>query len=349
MGRSVVSGVFAVALAVMLAACGAPAAPAPTTAPAAAAPTAAPGAAAPAGGPITVTDGSETAVTLSQPATRVLCLTSNCVDILADLGVEPYAVLSADTDAIGALPEFFDERAGAFVPIGGSWMEPAVEEVIAAQPDLIIGHPFAHTELRSQLEGTAPLYLVHSVTSVEAAVRNLEEVAQLVGRPEAAATAVAQFDAKLADYTARSPKSLTPLMIEGSDVNIMAMTGESMVGKLLAEVTRYPWTTPAGVVSEEAGYIPYSLEQVLADNPDVLFVNSSSWSGPAEPLSQQFAGNPVWAQLKAVQDGRVYEVEGQIWHNVSGLRTLGLLLDQAMGTLYPETFPELPRLEASTP
>lgn len=349
MGRRAISGMFTLVVGGVLAACSAPTAPAPTIAPAAEAPTAGPGAAAPAGGPITVTDGSDTVVTVTQPATRVLCLTSNCVDILADLGMEPYAVLTADTDAIGSLPEFFGERVGTFLQVGGSWMEPAVEEVIAAQPDLIIGHPFAHSELRGQLESTAPLYLVHSIRTIADAIRNLEEVAQLVGKADAATAAVEGFNAKLADYKARSPNTLTPLMIEGSDVNIMAMTSESMVGQLLAEVTPYPWTTPAGVTSEEAGYIPYSLEQVLADNPDVLFVNSSSWSGPVEPLSQQFAGNPVWAQLAAVQNGRVYEVEGQIWHNVSGLRTLGLLLDQAMGTLYPETFPELPRLEASTP
>lgn len=333
----------------MLVACSAPAAPAPTAIPAAEVPAVAPAAPAPADGPITVTDGSDTLVTLDQPATRVLCLTSNCVDILADLGVEPYAVLTADTETIGQLPEFFGARASAFLPIGGSWMEPAIEEVIAAQPDLIIGHPFAHSELRGQLEGTAPLYLVHSIRSLDDAVRNLKEVAQLLDRSDAATAAVAGFEAKLADYRARSPRTLTALMIEGSDVNISAMTSESVVGQLLAEVTLYPWTTPEGMTVEWVGYIPYSLERVLADNPDVLFVNSVSWTGPVEPLSQQFAANPVWAQLTAVQQGRVYEVEDQIWHNVSGLRTLGLLLDQAMGTLYPETFPELPRLQASTP
>ncbi|MDW8212558.1 MAG: ABC transporter substrate-binding protein [Roseiflexaceae bacterium] len=328
-----------------LVACSAPAAPAPTALPAVT-PTAASAARETAGGPISVTDGSGAVVTLNQPATRVACLTSNCIDILADLGVEPYAVLTADTDAIGGLPEFFGARMSAFLPIGGSWMEPAIEEVIAAQPDLIIGHPFAHAELRDQLAGTAPLYLVHSIRSIDDTVRNLKDVAQLLGKNEAAAAAVSKFEAKLADYRARSPRTLIALVIEGSDANISAKTRESTVGQLLAEVTLYPWTAPEGTTSE-SGDIPYSLERVLSNNPDVLFVITVSWTGPVDPLSQQFAANPVWAQLKAVQQGRVYEVESQIWHNVSGLRTMSLLLDQALGTLYPETFPELPRLQAS--
>jgi iron complex transport system substrate-binding protein len=83
------------------------------------------------------------------------------------------------------------------------------------------------------------------------------------------------------------------------------------------------------------------LEEVLEQNPDVLFVETFGFGPtPPEPLSEQLAANPLWSEIKAVQEGEVHEVSFAIWGTGRGVRSLSLVLDEAMTRTYPDVFPE---------
>ncbi len=340
--------VAAVASVAFLAACGTPpAAPIATSSPAAAQsqPTAAPVKVESQG--VSVVDGTGATVTVAKPPQKIACLTSNCVDILADLGVEPYAVLTSDNDELARMPDYFGDKAAAFKQIGGGWMEPSIEETIAVQPDLIIGHPFAHGELYKAFEKTAPLYNVHRVESVDAAKKNVTDLGKILGREEQAKAAIENFDKRLKALADRVPENrLSAAVIEGSDANFTLYLGESILGQLFNPLLKYDWKAPEGV-KPEYGSIPFSLEKLLEIDPDILFVHTPSWSGPADPLPKQFAKNPVWAQLKAVKSGRVYEVNGKLWHNNSGLRSFLVTVEQGLATAYPDVYKDRPGIQAA--
>lgn len=74
-----------------------------------------------------------------------------------------------------------------------------------------------------------------------------------------------------------------------------------------------------------------SLRQILAVNPDVIFVQT--YPPGRQPLSQQLARHPLWTQLNAVQNRQVYEVD-QFWHMGTGTRMLRLILGQLMAQIY---------------
>lgn len=287
---------------------------------------------------LTFTDATGTIITLSKPPRRIACLVSLCEDILAELGLQPVAV----NDTFGQDPHFFGANAKSFMTIGGPFFNPDVEDIAKATPDLVIGLANVHENLRDALQPIAPLYIMNP-TSYNDSIKYLKDIGRLTGRTNQANSAAKAFLHKRAAYQAKSPKSKSLLLMYGSDVNFNIFTAGSLPGGLLTQVTPYPWPAPGpgapAASDHEPGAIPFSLEKILATDPDVLFIASLTFAPGAQPLSKQLASNPVWSNLKAVKNHQVYEVNPSFYIFGRGTRSLGLALDDAMNKLYPDVFP----------
>jgi iron complex transport system substrate-binding protein len=284
---------------------------------------------------LTFTDATHTTVTLSKRPTRIACLVSLCEDILAQLGLPPVAV----NDTFGQDPHFFGTQAKSFMTIGGTFFQPNVEDIAKANPDLVIGLANVDENLRPALQPIAPLYIMNPA-SYNDSIYYLKDIGRLTGRSTQANQAAQRFLHKLAAYQAKSPKNKSALLLYGSDVNFNIFTAASLPASVLSQVTSYPWPAPGpgapAASDHEPGAMPYSLEKILAVNPDVLFIASV---GTAQPLSKQLAGNPVWSHLKAVQNHQVYEVNPSYYIFGRGTASLALALDDAMNKIYPNVFP----------
>ena len=299
--------------------------PAPTQAPA---PTPSPST-------ISLTDSTGEELTFTTRPVRVACLTEICPDIMAELGLEPVAI----NDPLSTDPRFFGNRADEFRVIGGSFFEPSLEDIAAAEPDLVIGLGGVHDGLRDALRPIAPLYIVNPLT-YEDSINYLKEIGAAMGRSAEAEEAAQRFLSKLEDYRARSPKDRTALVMYGSDVNFGIDTEGALTGGLLAEVTGYPWPKPPPDQGGHAsGGMQFSLEGVLSVDPDVIFIQTIAFPGfQPPPLAEQLADNPLWGELRAVRNGEVHEVSFSLWSTGRGTRSLGLVLDEAMPLLYPDVF-----------
>ena len=284
---------------------------------------------------VSLTDSTGEHLTFETRPVRVACLTEICPDILVELGLEPVAV----NDPLSSDPRFFGSKADSFKVIGGSFFEPSLEDIAAAEPDLVIGLGGVHDGLREALQPIAPLYIVNPFT-YEDSIGYLKEIGAAMGRSEEAEEAAQRFLSKLEDYTARSPKDRTALVIYGSDVNFGIDTEGALTGGLLAEVTEYPWPNPPlDQGGHASGGMQFSLEGVLDVDPDVIFVQTIAFPGfQPPPLAEQLAENPLWSELKAVQNGEVHEVSFGLWSTGRGTRSLGLVLDEAMPLIYPDVF-----------
>ena len=284
---------------------------------------------------VTLTDSTGEVLTFETQPARAACLTEICVDIMAELGLEPVAV----NDPLSSDPRFFGSKAEEFRVIGGSFFEPSLEDIAASEPDIVFGLGGVHDGLREALLPIAPLFIVNPVT-YEDSIRYLREFGEAMGRSAEAEEAVQRFLDKLEDYKARSPKNRTALVMFGSDVNFGIDTENALTGGLLAEVTDYPWPSqPAEQGGHGPGSTQFSLEGVLSVDPDVIFVQTLAFPGfQPPPLSEQLADNPLWSELKAVQNGDVHEVSFSLWSTGRGTRSLGLVLDEAMPILYPDVF-----------
>lgn len=290
------------------------------------------------GGAITVTDSMGREVSLELPAQRVVCMIGPCADAVSVLGIEPVG-MSVSSKTLASHERFIGDGVRDVPEIGGTFFSPDIEAIIAAQPDLIIGgSPMLN--LQDALAGVAPVY-VSAPHSYEDSIQVLRDIAALTGRDAEAEAAIESFRTRLAAYKERSPGDRTALIMWGSDINFGISTDTNPNGSLLAEVTDYPWQVPAGVEEEGAGDIPFSMEGVLAVDPEFVFVETMISGGNVpQPLSEQLNANPLWSQVTAVRNGDVLEVDYFVWHTGHGLRSLEVVLDEAMTALYPDVFPE---------
>ncbi|WP_020620688.1 ABC transporter substrate-binding protein [Paenibacillus daejeonensis] len=287
-------------------------------------------------GPITVQDVTGETITLDGPVQQIACIVSLCVDVLAELEMEPAAVAEGGVRVIASAPEFYGSAGESFPSIGGSFFEPSLEDLVTAAPDLVIGLQGVHDSLREGLGGIAPLYLVNP-SHYNESLDILEAVGQMAGKTEAAAAAKQRFMEKLEQAAAEAPKDKKAVIIYGSDVNFSVITDSGLGGTVMTEIAEYPWKVerpeddPYG-----EGAVPYSLERLITEDPDVIFVQSYSFSPDAAPVSEQLAASPLWEKLTAVQNGQVHEVRSPIWGDGRGTRSLGILIDESMAILYPE-------------
>ncbi len=314
-------------VALLLAGCGGTAAPAPD---AAAERPAVSRDVAPLEPALSVTDPRGTAVTVPAPPTRIVCLTGLCDDMVAELGLTP---AGTSTPALLKNPVLLGDRAAQVPTVAGSFGSEDVESIAALRPDLVIGLGGVHEPLRAAIERFAPLWLVQP-TTWEDSVGYLRDLGSLTGRTAEATAGERRFRTTLADGVEQARASgkadRKVLLMYGSADTIGVDTTDTVNGNLLATLYDYPFV-PRGADVETAS--TYSVEEILAQAPDVVFAFSLLFSSADRTLTDQLAANPVWAQVPAVQQGNVHEMDPRLWGSGRGTRSLGAIVTQSLAAV----------------
>ncbi|MGR8011935.1 ABC transporter substrate-binding protein [Streptomyces hypolithicus] len=269
-----------------------------------------------------ITDTRGVTITAKTPPKRVVCLVALCDDMLAELGMTP----AATNSALLAHPKFLGEKQAAKIPVvPGGFLSPEIEAVLSHKSDLVIGLQDTHGKLAPALKGATTFWPVQPSTWQDS-VGYLRDLAALTGRTQQAEAAEKRLRTKLA-RAERKKSDKTALIIFGSDENFGVATPKNDVAAgLFPKISSYPWKG-RGVEGS------YSIEEILSRDVDVLFVETLSFGAPDGKLSEKLAKNPLWAQIPAVKNGKVFEVDSEVWAKGRGTRSLGLVLDEATAAL----------------
>ncbi|MEV5409827.1 ABC transporter substrate-binding protein [Thermopolyspora sp. NPDC052614] len=269
-----------------------------------------------------ITDVRGRKISVDRIPERVVCLVALCDDMLTELGMVP----AATNSALLAHPRFLGPEKARKVPvIPGGFVSPEVEAILSHKPDLVIGLEDTHGKLAPALRGATTFWAVQPTTWRDA-VAYLRDLAALTHRGEAAVAAERRLrDKLLAAEKARSGK--TALIVFGGDENFgVAAPGRDVAAGLFPLICDYPW--------EDRGIEgTYSLEEILARDVDVLFVETIAFGATTGRLSEKMAGNPLWSRIPAVRNGKVIEVDPEVWAKGRGTRSLGIVLDEATAVL----------------
>ncbi|MET9953293.1 ABC transporter substrate-binding protein [Streptomyces sp. NPDC006339] len=269
-----------------------------------------------------LTDVNGVRVTLEKKPQRIVCLFALCDDILTELGIVP----TATNSALLAHPGFLGkDKAGKVPVVPGGFIAPEVEAILSHKPDLVIGLGDTHGKLAPALKGATTFWAMQPETW-EDSVGYLRDTAALTGRTTEGEKAERTFRTKLA-AAEKTPSDKTALVIYGSDENFGVATPEGDVtASLFPRIAHYPWKS-RGVEGS------YSLEEILAQDVDVLFVETMSFGDADGKLSEKLAKNPLWSKIPAVKNGDVHEVNPEVWAKGRGTRSLGIVLDEATAAL----------------
>ncbi|MFB5193103.1 ABC transporter substrate-binding protein [Alicyclobacillus fastidiosus] len=280
---------------------------------------------------VSVTDGTGSKVVLKHPATSFVCLDPSSIQMLKDLGVSQENIAYGNGD-LSFAQMVYGNGAKNMKSVGGSWEQPNVEDILADHPDLVIGDAYPHAQLKPALKGATQMYLISRSGGYKQSMQDLINLGILTGHKAIAEQDANGFMKALNADIKKSPKNQTSLVIWGdSPTSLSVPTIDDPSASVLAAISKYPWG------GHGAQGMNISLDKILSVNPDVIFVESiAQLDNPKAPtLSSQLASNPIWQQLKAVKDHRVYEVNPNVWHDDRGGMGLEQILDQAMPKLYP--------------
>jgi iron complex transport system substrate-binding protein len=261
-------------LIVLLAACGAPSAQAPTSLPAQATSTPALTIV-----PITIKHGLGM-LTLPKPATRVLACSEEAIDFLITLGVQPIGICSdrisgAATGVPYELPHFFPPELLGTPVFVGTADSPSLEQIVALKPDLIISGVWAQAA-NTKMAEIAPTFVLD--TDAPGYWReSLGEIGRALGREPQAQQFLADYDAtakrlaeQLAPVAAATPNVLFIYSFSASEGTMVL--GPTWNGSKPFELLGFTILEPAGLDLSKGGVAPVSPEILSNTNADIVFV-----------------------------------------------------------------------------
>lgn len=279
---------------------------------------------------LTFTDDLDREVTVPVEPQRVAVLLGSYADVWC---------LAGGTDSIVAAANDawtdFDLDLGEDVANLGSLMEPSLEELIASQPDLVIAssNTTSNVELLSSLEELGIPTIYFGVNSFDDYLEMLDVCTQITGHTENYQTYGLDVQAQVEKAKEQNDGSApTVLLLRSASTSCKVKNSKGTVlGEILADLG-----TVNIADSDESLLEDLSMERIIADDPDYIFVvfQGSDQNAAQKTLDAALTSNPAWDTLSAVQNGNFYIMEKELYHLKPNARW-GEAYQKVADILYP--------------
>lgn len=242
---------------------------------------------------VTVIDYTGRAVTMTEPASRIVTLSPHITELLFEIGAG---------DRIIAASEFsnYPEAARALDTIGG-YNSFNLEKLVTLAPDLVIAWGAGNSERDiARLQAMGYAVYVDDPRSLGDIPRTLRDLARLAGEDAAGEEAAQRFSAGLEAIAATLPgRAYRPsVFYEIWHDPLQTLNGEHLVSEIIG------FCGGDNVFAGERVLAPVvNIESVILADPDIIVASGDSESPPAWLAAwQQFP------DMRAVRNGRIYSI-----------------------------------------
>jgi iron complex transport system substrate-binding protein len=203
----------------------------------------------------------------------------------------------------------------------GSHTEPDVEQIIAAEPDFIIAsaNTDADIELMETFENAEISVGYFSVSNFDDYLNMLKICTDITGRDDLYEKNGSEVESQIEEVKDRVAKKLeegikapTVLFLRASASSIKAKGSNGSVG---GEIL-----TDLGCIniadSDESLLDDLSMEAIITANPDYIFITTQGTDAEAieANIQETLLSNPSWTSLDAVNEGRYYMLEKELYN-----------------------------------
>jgi len=257
---------------------------------------------------------------------RVVVLDTGELDAVLALGVTPVGAVR--TGVSDELPAYIEDAGvdPAAIENVGTIAEPALEEIAALEPDLILSNSVRHADIYDQLSAIAPTVFAEAIG--ETWEDNLRLAGEALGRTDEAEQLLTEYEARAAEVGALygDPAATEVSMVRFLDGSAVRLYGEgSFIGDVLGDVG---FARPEVQRTTET-FVEVSPEQIGQADGDLVF--SASYGDEGRTAAGQITSGGLWQGLSAVQQGRAFEVSDDRWFLAIGPLGAGLVLDDLEG------------------
>jgi iron complex transport system substrate-binding protein len=279
-----------------------------------------------------VTDDLGREVEIPHPPQRVAATVSFAVEFLMALDYRPVARPDIPEELVFPL----EAKDIAVIEVSHQ-AGPNLEQLAAAQPDLVISSP-VFAQFAPSIEQTLGVpVLVYDVTSFDDVIDKVRTFGMLLGREAKAEEVAGDLQAKLSDLQdglpAEGPKVFA---LFGTSQAFLGFLPDSYLGSLVELLGAQLVTRGDQADQRFPGFAPFSLETVVARDPDVILIVRHGRPSPErEENIEALTNDAAWRGLPAVQAGAVYELPETLYVNFPGPRVIQAL-EELRAILFPE-------------
>ena len=285
----------------------------------------------------TVTDSEGREVVIPAQPKRVVLLNASHLDLYYYAGGADTIVGKPTSEALSDEVREGTKNAQEI----GVIHNPSVETILKLQPDLVIGInvPF-HQQLIPTLEKADIPVLIKSLDTYEDVLETLAFYGELTGKKDTAQAKIDEIKASYEQAVAKAEGKEPPksLMIWGTMDSFSMATSKSFAGNLIYRLGGNNIADNVNSAAKDnSGFIPLSMEYIATQNPEAIFiVTHGDPKAMKAELDNTLGTNPLWQEIDAVKNGRVYVLPYQLFAVNPGTRiadALNILADDMYNLL----------------
>ena len=222
------------------------------------------------------------------------------------------------------------------LPVLGQTANINMEQLLGLNPDLVLGLENQHKKYESQLQSSKIPTVLINYDGIKDNVPLIKFLGALTNHEDKATTLANTYESNV-NKVKDSVKSQQP-----ARVAVLRATGKGVTAETDAAITA-SMVKDLGMTNVVSTHldktttdktVPYSLETLAADDPDIIFVVTMGKEEEiTKAMKKSMTDNPAWANLKAVQNNRVVYLPSKLFLLNPGLQT-----PEAMARLVKEAY-----------
>lgn len=269
---------------------------------------------------------AEKADLITKAPNRIVVLEFSLLDDLHQLGIKPVGIGTSGSLIEGSDPDYLRPIIMS-TPSVGAREAPNLEAISSLKPDFIIGDSDFNSNIKSQLEKIAPTLLLKGIFgSPEQQMDNLKILAELTNTTSKASARIATYNniyKQAQNVAKRTNKTKILIGFPTTNNSFNALANNSITTAILATLNKENMITQ----NTSSQLYELSIEGLLAKNPEqivILFTNND------HRAYHHLQKNPLWQQLSAVKNNKIYFADRNIWGKSHGIEALELMYQQGI-------------------
>ena len=211
-----------------------------------------------------------------------------------------------------------------------------MEQLLGLNPDVVLGLENQHKKYEAQLQSSKIPTVLIDYDGIKDNVPLLTFLGELTNHQDKAKTVIATYEnniAKIKDAV-KSQQPARVAVLRATGKGVTAETDTAITASMVKDLGMTNVVTSHLDKTTTDKTVPYSLETLASDNPDIIFVVTMGKEEEiTKSMKKAMTDNPAWANLKAVQNNRVIYLPSKLFLLNPGLQT-----PEAMARLVKEAY-----------
>ena len=246
----------------------------------------------------------ETTSTNESREVRLVATSPAVVQICNRLDLDLVGICQSTSD----LPERYDG-----VTTVGMAMNPDLEIIKSLDPDYILSPATLQNDLQPKYASIGVSSLFLNLKSVEGMYASIEGLGEKFGREVEAAVMLEEFDSFMTEFAEKNAGKESPkvLVLMGLPGSYIIATDNSYVGSLV----KLAGGTNVYGDGDGQEFLFANTEDMKTKEPDVILRAAHGLPEEARKMfAEEFSTNDIWQHFKAVQEGRVYDLDSNLFN-----------------------------------